>query len=1076
MTDIFISYSRKDKEFMRRLHQALCDQGRDVWADFEDIPLTADWWQEIAQGIEETNNFAFVISPDSIRSEVCQREVAHAVAHHKRVVPILYREITEAEDKARVPNVINAHNWLFFREGDDFNTALAALNKAIDTDLDHVKAHTRLQVRANEWHTKNQDGSLLLRGNDLTDAEAWLQAAPSKMPRPTELQTKFIFASERAKANRQRVIMASVSAALIVSLVLTVVAVIAMQLARQSLSEAQNLQSMFLADISRQRFEEGAVQPALLLALESFEFYDSGVYHVASQTALQKALDTPIREVAFLDHGGATVRSGVWSPDGTRLITMSADGTVIVRDRDGANALALTPHTASVDGALWNADQTEILTWSRDGYARVWNARDGALIHALQSDDRVLGATWNADQSAILTWSTDKTARIWDARTGTQLHRFQHGDWVESAMWSQDETRLLTAADDTQVRIWDINRGEVILRMDHEDWTTGAIWNADESRVLSWSYDGTARLWNGLDGTLIAALTHGGNNLSELGARVLGAAWNADESMILTWSYDGTAGVWDATDGTLIRRLEHQSALNGARWSRDGVVALTWSRDGVLRVWRFDRSNEPPITLDLEHAVYGADWTANERHLLIWTDDGTIHIYGDVFAETVEVIAKFRHDGPVRGIAWDQSESRLLTWSEDGTARLWDLSGVLITAPEVLGAAWNSTQDRILSWRADQQVYLDDQVIATHAQPVNGALWKPDETAILTWSADRTLGLWNLDGTAVLPPMRATVPVRGALWSADQTRVLAWGANRVLIWDLTANTMQSWAAQGMAIGATWSPDESAILVWRSNGVVGVIDAESRDERILYRFTKPVNGARWSADGSRILAWSADVWIRLLDSATGELIQSFEHDDSVMGALWSADQTQILSWSVDRTARIWTIGVEGEPISLTHDGPLNGATWNADETEILTWAIDETTRLWSADGTLRSEFSDTMPVIQAQWSADQQSILTLSGERDINTSAITLWSVDNSAQPTRRFEHPWGVIYGMRWGDTPTRILSWGENGHLRVWSTEIRDLLVAAQLFKTRELTPLEQSNAFLITRDEVQSQPLLAD
>lgn len=808
MTDIFISYSRKDKEFMQRLHQALCDQGRDVWADFEDIPLTADWWQEIAQGIEATNNFAFVISPDSIRSEVCQREVAHAVAHHKRVVPILYREITEAEDKARVPSVINAHNWLFFRETDDFNTAFNSLNKAIDTDLDHVKAHTRLQVRANEWQNKKQDASLLLHGTDLVDAETWLQAAPSKMPRPTELQTKFIFASERAKAQRQRIIMASVSVALIVSLVLTVVAVIAMQLARQSLREAQNLQSMFLADISRQRFEEGAVQPALLLALESFEFYDSGVYHVASQTALQKALDTPIREIALIDHSGATVRNGVWSPDGTRLVTMAADGAVIVRDRDGGNALPLTPHEGSVDGALWNADQALILTWSRDGKARIWNAIDGTLIHALASDDRVLGAAWNADESAILTWSTDKTARIWDARSGEQRARFQHGDWVESAMWSQDETRLLTAADDAQVRVWDIASGEVIVRMEHQDWTTGAIWNTDESRILSWSYDGTARLWDAANGTLIALLTHGQSGINELGGRVLGAAWNADESMILTWSYDGTAGVWDAIDGTLIRRLEHQAPLNGARWSQDGQVAITWARDGIARIWRLDLSNEPPITLDLEHAIFGAVWTANERHLLLWTDDGTIYVYGDVFAETIEVITKFRHDGPVRGIVWDRDESRLLTWSEDGTARIWDIQRALITAPEVLGAVWNSAQDQVLSWRTDQGVYLDEQLIATHTQQINGAAWNADETAILTWSEDRTLGLWQLDGTAVLPPMRVPVPVKGALWSADQTRVLAWGANRVLIWDLTNNNVSSWAAQGMVIGSAWSPDES----------------------------------------------------------------------------------------------------------------------------------------------------------------------------------------------------------------------------------------------------------------------------
>ncbi|WNZ45770.1 toll/interleukin-1 receptor domain-containing protein [Leptolyngbya boryana CZ1] len=92
MTDVFISYSRKDKLFVERLHNALKDQGRETWVDWQDIPLTADWWQEIERGIEGTATFVFILSPDSIASEVCTREINHAVKHNKRLVPIVYRE------------------------------------------------------------------------------------------------------------------------------------------------------------------------------------------------------------------------------------------------------------------------------------------------------------------------------------------------------------------------------------------------------------------------------------------------------------------------------------------------------------------------------------------------------------------------------------------------------------------------------------------------------------------------------------------------------------------------------------------------------------------------------------------------------------------------------------------------------------------------------------------------------------------------------------------------------------------------------------------------------------------------
>lgn len=71
MADIFISYARKDEAFVRQLHQALVENGFDVWVDVENIPLSAEWWHEIRKGIEIANVFLFIVSPDSLGSEVC---------------------------------------------------------------------------------------------------------------------------------------------------------------------------------------------------------------------------------------------------------------------------------------------------------------------------------------------------------------------------------------------------------------------------------------------------------------------------------------------------------------------------------------------------------------------------------------------------------------------------------------------------------------------------------------------------------------------------------------------------------------------------------------------------------------------------------------------------------------------------------------------------------------------------------------------------------------------------------------------------------------------------------------------
>ena len=77
-SDVFISYSRKDADFVRKLSDALKVRNLETWVDWEDIEPTTTWWQEICQGIEAANSFVFVISFDSIASPYPQKNRALA--------------------------------------------------------------------------------------------------------------------------------------------------------------------------------------------------------------------------------------------------------------------------------------------------------------------------------------------------------------------------------------------------------------------------------------------------------------------------------------------------------------------------------------------------------------------------------------------------------------------------------------------------------------------------------------------------------------------------------------------------------------------------------------------------------------------------------------------------------------------------------------------------------------------------------------------------------------------------------------------------------------------------------------
>ena len=195
--DIFISYSRRDKLFIERLDAAFRLVQRDPWIDWEDIYEGEAWRKAITRGIEAADTFIFAISPDSVVSEECHKELGQAIQLNKRIIPIVYRDTT------KVPPVLEELNWIFFRESDNFDLAFTKLLKAIDTDLLHVQTHTRLLSRAIEWEHGRDDG-FLLRGKNLIAAEQWLIQSQGKEPLPTELQRKYLTKSREVEAANER--------------------------------------------------------------------------------------------------------------------------------------------------------------------------------------------------------------------------------------------------------------------------------------------------------------------------------------------------------------------------------------------------------------------------------------------------------------------------------------------------------------------------------------------------------------------------------------------------------------------------------------------------------------------------------------------------------------------------------------------------------------------------------------------------------------------------------------------------------------------------------------------------------
>lgn len=89
-THLFISYSRKDQDYVRKLAEHLREQRFEVWID-DRIDYGDRWWRTIVQAIRECAAFLLVMSPDSEESDWVEKEILLATNEKKPIVPLLLR-------------------------------------------------------------------------------------------------------------------------------------------------------------------------------------------------------------------------------------------------------------------------------------------------------------------------------------------------------------------------------------------------------------------------------------------------------------------------------------------------------------------------------------------------------------------------------------------------------------------------------------------------------------------------------------------------------------------------------------------------------------------------------------------------------------------------------------------------------------------------------------------------------------------------------------------------------------------------------------------------------------------------
>jgi WD40 repeat protein len=938
MTDVFISYSRKDIAFARLLHQALAENELETWIDWQDIPPSADWLAEVYEAIEGADAFVFVISETSLGSEICGLEISHAAKHNKRLIPIVIKDV----DAGMVPKELAVLNWIFFEEaGEKFAEAMEDLVTAITADQPWIKAHTRFENRALEWEKKEGDRGLLLRGGDLTEAETWLAGSAGKDPQPTALQTQYILKSREDSTRRQRLTLTGVGIGLVVAVGLGILAwtqrnvAVAEGHARATAqSEAESAQ--VVAESAQAEAESQArlaragqlsvealshleddFPLSLLLSVEAVKYAES----IQSRSSLLTIIShQPQLENSFFDFL-ISATNAVYSPDGSLLVTAGCA-------QPGPSQQTLTCDSAEL--IFYDAVSGDLLE-------RVSTAHPGFTSRLVFSPDgsQLASSDWHGN---IILWDVASRDPLGDPLKGPSGR-------VLDILFTPDGKTLLASYEvlgssvspiGGQVWYWDtrtMKTEQTIPRPTTLPYS-GMVLTSDGNRVITIQIGSSSLALRDLN-TFERIKDHfSGNTIVPRSMAI-----SPDGGTLALGNHNGIITFWDVRDGIPQPNqiAAHKDSISDIAYSSDGTRIVSVSSDQTIRVWDAETLKEigDPFA-SVGRLVKEITFLPDSQQFAAASVDGSVTVW-NLDAKTALATRLIGHSDAVWDADIASTGDVAASISADGTVRIWALSPepslerVLTTGSGQLYAMAFSPDDSLLAvggqlgleiwdWQKGERLYVNRTV---HTEPIVSLVFSPDGELLATGGMDAQITLWDpLNGETVGDPLQGHQSVVNDLaFSPDSSKLLSVGCSYA-----TSSTCES----------------GQILLWTLEGKPELsrqIEAHDRD----------IYDIEISPDGSQFATASTDETVLLWDMQSGDRLGEpiLGHEFGVVSLAYSQDGTMLASGGTDQKIMITDLISRKRigPLLEGHQGVVNTLSFSPSGDLLLSGSHDEMVFLW-----------------------------------------------------------------------------------------------------------------------------------
>lgn len=902
MTDAFISYSRKNIKFVKKLNDSLNELERNIWVDFEDILPSTDWLQEIYRAIETSDNFMFVISPDSLVSEYCMLELNYAVEHGKRIFPLYYQEA----DISNHPN-LSSHQFIMFDGSIPYEQAIEQINTALDINLEWVRFHTELLKRALQWQNEGNESSYDLHGEELKNAQNWLEQVEDDWdPQPTALQKNYVVASRKAEKNRRRNTLVSIVATLVFA----------------GLAIFGFVESKLATDQAR-------ISTAYLIGAKADQSTEPGLALLLSLHAVDVVRDEQTYSTLFSNFSRFSE---------LRRIIYGIEENVIQ--------------------VLFSHDSTQIITLEEEEEISIWDVESNELIHEFYLEDNEENPFTNLalhpTQNVLAASLKKGLIIIFDLDTKNEIVKFPLPDRTfDEITYSPDGSQIAAATEESML-ILDSQSGEIIFEepiRDEKNSFLSIAYNLDGTLLAAGDKIGQIHLWDLTNDYAYTAFTAQPGELFAI-------AFATEPTVLFTGGRDIELRTWDVVEQRMIHAAPfedgHTAPIYTLDYDPNRGFLVTAGEDLKIQVWFYHDE-----ILRLVKSLTGHTSFINS---LGFSDDGLMFASGSLTTvniwetETKPPGTLIGHTSPIYGLATNADQSTIYSAGDQGQAFAWDQWNGTVTnqiditnSPTITDIDTNQEGDLVALGGEDGIVYLwkpqDDQPFNTYdfEDEVTSVALNHEGTIVAMGGYYESLSLWKHESGESWEVSWAYGEdgdqVSDIVFHPTRNWVVSsWWSGNVLIWNIdTGEIIQKFHVGDeddepqideiidelieeeeeednveKALSLVFNEDGNILFIGTSHGVIHqwVYNSEFLEYEYSYHFeghSNWVNSLDYDPNHKRLVSTGEDSLIIVWDLRINNILSSMQgHTGGIPRAIFFDRGDMIASGDRDGNIILWMI--------------------------------------------------------------------------------------------------------------------------------------------------------------------------